>query len=519
MFFGGFPGMDGDFPGHGSRRGGGKPVDTTKFYKLLEVDKNATVNDIKKSYRKLAMKNHPDKGGDPEKFKEITKAYEVLSDADKRATYDRHGEEGLENGGGGGDAGDIFSQMFGGGGGGRGGGGARKRQKTKDVVHTVNVTLDQLYNGGMKKMAVSRQVIDKKKGVQQCKKCDGRGVTVEVVRMGPMIQQMQSSCSSCGGAGTSFSTCQERTILEVAIQKGAPDGHKVVFHGKADEHPDKDTGDVVIVLKATEHPTIKRRGADLFIEKSISLQEALCGFDMDFEHLDGRKLLVKTSPGDIVAPLARGFDPLAAADSDGKTEWETLEGFDCPSVEKVAEARLTDADELKKACETQLKRKGIDVGAFVIKDGKAEFKQCSRAEALAAKVAKRGATMYVIADPNANKTLRTMKAIKGEGMPTFKNPMVCGNLFLDLKIQFPNSLSEEAQKGLRTMLPPPLLAAPKFKEDDASVEIHNFVDMDPVSSYNENKAFMSAGNEAYDDDGEDESSGGHGPGGVQCQQQ
>merc|ERR1719428_1716048 len=100
MFFGGFPGMDG--PG-GMGGGMGRPkkdADTTKFYKLLDVEKSASEAEIKKAYRKLAVKHHPDKGGDQEKFKEITRAYEVLSDSDKREKYDRFGEEGLEDGGG-----------------------------------------------------------------------------------------------------------------------------------------------------------------------------------------------------------------------------------------------------------------------------------------------------------------------------------------------------------------------------------------------------------------------------------
>merc|ERR1719326_257782 len=91
--------------------GGGRPkknADTTKFYKLLEVEKNASEAEIKKAYRKLAVKHHPDKGGDPEKFKEITRAYEVLSDSDKRSKYDKFGEEGLDGDGGGGDPSDIF---------------------------------------------------------------------------------------------------------------------------------------------------------------------------------------------------------------------------------------------------------------------------------------------------------------------------------------------------------------------------------------------------------------------------
>merc|ERR1719324_1676642 len=140
MFFGGMPGGMGGFPdmdgmGGMGGRGSKKPADTTKFYKLLEVDKNASDSDIKKAYRKLAIKHHPDKGGDPETFKEITRAYEVLSDSEKRSKYDRFGEEGLEDGGG--DAGDIFESFFGGGG--RRGSGGRKRQKTKDVTQPLKV--------------------------------------------------------------------------------------------------------------------------------------------------------------------------------------------------------------------------------------------------------------------------------------------------------------------------------------------------------------------------------------------
>jgi DnaJ family protein A protein 2 len=120
--FGGFPFEE--FAGMQGGRGGGGPkkeVDNKKYYELLCVEKNATYDQIKKSYRKLALKNHPDKGGDPEKFKEITNAYEVLSDKDKRELYDQYGEEGVKQGGGGGGmpGGDIFSQMFGGGMGGR----------------------------------------------------------------------------------------------------------------------------------------------------------------------------------------------------------------------------------------------------------------------------------------------------------------------------------------------------------------------------------------------------------------
>lgn len=506
----------GDFPGMGGKGGGrgSKNSDTTKFYKLLEVEKNASDAEIKKAYRKLAVKHHPDKGGDPEKFKEVTRAYEVLSDTEKRAKYDKYGEDGLDNDGAG-DASDIFEAFFGGG---RraGGGGAKKRSKTKDVVQPLKVTLEQMYSGTSKKMAITRQVIDKKKGVQECRQCDGRGVRVEVIRMGPMIQQMQSQCSSCGGQGKSFQTKQEREVLEVHIQKGAPDGHKVVFREMADEHPDADAGDVVFVLKQQEHAEFKRKGADLYIERKISLVEALCGFEIEITHLDGRKLLIKSSPGEIVKPMAKGFDPLAKEET--KSEWEVIEDADCPSLDNVAQADTTDIDTLKKACETQLKRKGIDVGVFVVDGSRAYFKQCTREEALKAKKTRKGCTMYVLADPDAQKAFRLMKAVKDEGMPTYKNPFLHGNLFLVLTIEFPDSLTVANQDAIRKLLPPPL-NVPSCKDGDKDVETHLVSDIDPVQSFNSNKVNMQAGGEAYDDDEEaGQGQGGGGPG-VQCHQQ
>jgi DnaJ-class molecular chaperone len=394
---------------------------------------------------------------------------------------------------------------------------SRRRQKTKDVVQPLKVSLEQLYNGTTKKMAITRQVIDKKKGVKECRSCNGTGMKIETIRMGPMIQQMQSHCAECNGQGRTFTTKQEREVLEVAIQKGAMDGHKIPFREMADEHPEADTGDVIFICKQQEHAVFKRKGADLFMEKKVSLVEALCGFSIDIEHLDGRKLLVKTGPGEIIKPMSANFDPLA--DGESKTEWEAMEDCDCPSIENVAQADTTDVDTLKKACETQLKRKGIDVGCFVVDSQRAYFKQCSRAEALAAKKTRKGSTMYILPDPEANKSIRMMKAVKDEGMPTYKNPFVHGNLFLIITIEFPNELTPDTQQSIRSLLPAPL-NKPQFSEDDEGVEVHMVTDIDPVASFNENKINMTGGGEAYDDEDEDERGPrGGGPGGVQCQQQ
>lgn len=163
-----------------------------------------------------------------------------------------------------------------------------------------------------------RQVIDKQKGVSECSSC--RGVKVEVIRAGPMMQQMQSQCRACGGQGKSFKTKQDREVLEVHIQKGAMDGQKIDFREMADEHPDADTGGVVFVVRQQEHKDLNRKGADLYIERTISLVEALCGFQLEVTHLDGRKLLITTTPGEIVKPLMQGFNPSADGRSSSRTQ-------------------------------------------------------------------------------------------------------------------------------------------------------------------------------------------------------
>merc|ERR1719479_502543 len=153
-------------------------------------------------------------------------------------------------------------------------------------------------------------------------------------------------------------------------------------------------------------------------------------------------------------PLAQGFDPMATEEA--KTDWEVIEDADCPGIDNVAQADTTDVDTLKKACETQLKRKGIDVGVFVVDSNRAYFKTGSREEILAAKKPRRGCTMYLLQDQNALNPMRIMKAVKGEGMPTYKNPFVHGNLFLILTIEFPQELDPQTQQALRKLLPPPL---------------------------------------------------------------
>jgi DnaJ family protein A protein 2 len=164
------------------------------------------MDEIKKAFKKAALKNHPDRGGDKEKFQEINQAHETLSDAQKRDVYDKYGEDGLkEGGGGGGGMDDILSQMFGMGGG-RGGQREQGPKKMKPFKHPLKVTLEDVFNGKKTKIAVNRERICKKctgKGgkdgaVQKCKGCQGRGMVTKMQQIGPgYYTQSTGPCDDC----------------------------------------------------------------------------------------------------------------------------------------------------------------------------------------------------------------------------------------------------------------------------------------------------------------------------------
>lgn len=301
-------------------------VKETKFYDLLEVSPDASDADLKKAYRKKALRLHPDKGGDPELFKEVTHAYEVLSDSQKRSIYDTRGEAALsESGGMGGmDPHDLFSQLFGGGGGFFGGGPSRQQgpRKGKDLVHRVGVTLEDLYKGKTTKLALTRHIIcskcngkgGKEGAVKTCHGCNGRGVKLLVRQMGPMLQQIQQACGDCDGSGQIINpkdrckTCNgkkvvsERKMLDVHIDKGMKGGQTITFSGESDQAPDMTPGDVVIVIDEKPHERFKRQENDLLHEVSIDLLTALGGGQFTIKHLDDRMLLVTIKPGEIIKP-------------------------------------------------------------------------------------------------------------------------------------------------------------------------------------------------------------------------
>lgn len=311
--FGGIPfehfAQGGGFGGSGGF-GGGPPqdADTQKLYDTLGVEKTATDKEIKKAYRKLAVKHHPDKGGDEKMFKEVSAAYEILSDKEKREKYDKYGLEGVadENVSGHG-YNDLFSMFFGGGGpGGRRSGSGRR--KGPSVNHPLKVSLEDLYNSKTVKLAVNRKVIVGESST--CTKCKGQGAVMEVRQIGPgMISQMQRTCDECSGQGYIARTKNERKVLEVHVDKGMKHNEKIVFREMGDELPNVEAGDVNFIIQEKEHELFKRKGADLLLVKELSLNQALCGFKFMVTHLDSRQLCISSKPGEVIKPEGEGTNP------------------------------------------------------------------------------------------------------------------------------------------------------------------------------------------------------------------
>lgn len=303
-------------------------VKDTKLYDILGVAADASDTQIKKAYRLGALKHHPDKNPSPEaaeKFKEISSAYEILSDSQKRDAYDQFGEEGLNGGPGmsNGMAEDIFSSFFGGmfpGGGQRPSGPVQG----KDIKHSISASLEELYKGRTAKLALNKTILCKtcegrggKKGaIKECSTCHGQGVKFVMRQMGPMIQRFQTTCDACSGTGDicdakdrckacgGKKTANERKILEVHIDPGMKDGQRIVFSGEGDQEPNVIPGDVVFVVDQKSHPQFTRKGDDLFFDAKVDLLTALAGGSFGIKHVSGDFLKVDIMPGEVIAPGA-----------------------------------------------------------------------------------------------------------------------------------------------------------------------------------------------------------------------
>ncbi|ODM93470.1 DnaJ subfamily B member 11 [Orchesella cincta] len=259
------------------------------FYAILGVPRSATTNQIKKAYRRLAKELHPDKNKDDDdavnKFQDLSAAYEALSDPEKRETYDRHGEDGLKKEGGFGSM-DPFQSFFGDFGFFGGGGNERNKEVMKgaDVVMDLHVSLEELYTGNFVEITRNKPVSKPASGTRKCN-CRQEMVTRQ---LGPGRFQMtqQTICDEC----PNIKFVNEERTLEFEVEPGMTDGQEHKFVAEGEPHIDGEPGDLRIRIKTQPHPRFERRGDDLFTNITISLQDALTGFEMNIPHLDGHKV-------------------------------------------------------------------------------------------------------------------------------------------------------------------------------------------------------------------------------------
>ena len=314
-----------------------------EYYDVLGVTKTASDDEIKKAYRKLAMKYHPDRNPDnseaEEKFKEASEAYEILSDGEKRSMYDRMGHNAFEGGMGGGGFGggfsaeDIFSQfgdIFGGafGGGGRG---QQRARRGSDLRYVMELSLEEAVKGVKKTITFTApapcDVCDGKgsknpNDVETCKTCHGAGQ----VRMQQGFFSVQQTCSTCRGQGKiiknpctkchgSGVTDRQQT-LEVTIPAGVDNGDRVRLTGKGEAIRDGQSGDLYVEVVVREHEIFQRDGADLYMDVPVSIADAALGKELEIPTLDGRvnlKVPEGTQTGKMFRLRGKGVKPVRSS--------------------------------------------------------------------------------------------------------------------------------------------------------------------------------------------------------------
>ncbi|MBO7261707.1 MAG: molecular chaperone DnaJ [Alistipes sp.] len=315
------------------------------YYEVLGVERNADAETIKKAYRKAAIKFHPDKNpGDKEaeeKFKEAAEAYDVLSNDDKRARYDRFGHAGMGGAaGGGGFSGfsgggfsmeDIFEQfgdIFGGAFGGGFGGGRSSRSRTvnrgSDIRITVKLTLQEVAEGVTKKLKINKTVACDKCGgsgakdsssYTTCTQCNGSGYVITVQNSFFGRMQTQSVCPTCGGQGRIIkekcSKCngegteRGQEIIEVKIPAGVSDGMMLTVRGKGNAARNGGvSGDLLVVIEEEHSPELIRDGNDLIHNLNITVTTALLGGEVEVPTIDG-KARIKIAPGTHAGKVLR----------------------------------------------------------------------------------------------------------------------------------------------------------------------------------------------------------------------
>jgi molecular chaperone DnaJ len=309
------------------------------FYEILGVSKSASQAEIKKGYRKMAIKYHPDKNPDDktaeENFKKAADAYEILSDENKRARYDQYGHQAFEGpqgggfGGGGMNMDDIFSQfgdIFGGGGGfgGFGGGGGQRQARVKgsNMRIRVKLTLEEIAKGVEKKVKVRRKVQAEGVSYKTCSTCNGSGQIMRVTNTILGRMQTASTCTTCSGSGEVIKSkpngadaqglITEEETVSINIPAGVTEGVQLKVGGKGNDAPGKNSisGDLLVLIEEVQHETLKREGTNIHYDLYVNYSEAVLGVNKEVETVTGKvkiKIDAGTQSGKILRLKGKGL--------------------------------------------------------------------------------------------------------------------------------------------------------------------------------------------------------------------
>lgn len=351
------------------------------YYEVLGVQKNANADEIKKAYRKAAIKYHPDKNpGDKEaeeKFKEAAEAYDVLSNPDKRARYDQFGHAGMSGAAGGGAGGfegfggfsmeDIFSQfgdIFGGhfGGSYRTSGGGHRVNRGSDIRIKVRLTLAEIAAGVTKKLKINKTVACDKCGgtgardsssYATCPTCNGTGYVTRVENTFFGRMQTQSTCPTCGGTGKTISnpcdkchgegTLRGQEVVEIKIPAGVGEGMALTVSGKGNAAPHGGVnGDLLVIIEEEPNPELIRDGNDLIHNLNITVPTALLGGTVEVPTVDGRAK-IKIAPGTHAGKVLRlGGKGLPDVNGYGRGDELVVVDITIPSKLNAEEKRLVE---------------------------------------------------------------------------------------------------------------------------------------------------------------------------------
>lgn len=267
----------------------------TNYYEILGISKDASKEEIKKTFRKLAMENHPDKGGSKEKFQEIQEAYEILGNEDKRRDYDngnkRSGGHGMSN------FDFFFNSHF------NNNHQHNSRVKKSDHYYNCDITLKDVHFGYLKKIKVKRENLCKLCNVN-CDNCNGVGIITQTIQMGPIIQYVKRKCNNCNGIGKCYeknkneendkkNCCEngkiiEEKIFEINIPKGVHQNKQYIFSGWGEQAiNDNDmSGDLIISINIKPDTTFKRNDLNLIYETECTLKECIIGKDITLQVFD-----------------------------------------------------------------------------------------------------------------------------------------------------------------------------------------------------------------------------------------